>query len=61
MSNIRGITRENGVRNKEDDLTNISDGRHVEFGKQVSMNIDPNDTNNIRNECYILKSLTLEV
>jgi len=31
VSNIRGITCENGVRIKEDDFSNMADGRHIGF------------------------------
>jgi len=33
ISNIRDITRENGVRNKEEYFINMADSRHIEFGK----------------------------
>ena len=33
ISNISGITRENGVRNKEDGFYNMADGRHIGLGK----------------------------
>ena len=32
-SNVRAIACENGIRNKEDDFSNMADGRHVGFGK----------------------------
>jgi len=36
----------------------MAGGRHIGSGKQESMNIDPNDTNDIRQEFCVLQPLT---